>query len=64
MIGDESGIPQREWVKEHGPVVRAVGPVGVERLILVRPEAIHKIMVEDWADNPRVCLPAYPGQSA
>ncbi|GLB37392.1 putative cytochrome p450 [Lyophyllum shimeji] len=53
IINGEAGIPQREWVKEHGPVVRAVGPIGIERLIFMKPEALHKILVSDWVDYPR-----------
>ncbi|KAG6911171.1 hypothetical protein DXG01_003911 [Tephrocybe rancida] len=53
IINGEAGIPQREWVKKHGPVVRAVGPLGVERLIFMKPEALHKILVSDWVDYPR-----------
>ncbi|KAF8070435.1 cytochrome P450 [Lyophyllum atratum] len=53
IINGEAGIPQREWVKEHGPVVRAVGPLGIERLIFMKPDALHKILVSDWVDYPR-----------
>ncbi|KAH7099379.1 cytochrome P450 [Auriculariales sp. MPI-PUGE-AT-0066] len=53
MLADECGLPQLEWVKEHGSIVRAVGPLGIERLIFTRPEALQKIMVEDWLENPR-----------
>ncbi|KAG6857715.1 hypothetical protein H0H87_004131 [Tephrocybe sp. NHM501043] len=53
IINGEAGIPQREWVKKHGPVVRVVGPVGVERLIFMKPDALHKILVSDWVDYPR-----------
>ncbi|KAG6831755.1 hypothetical protein H0H92_007907 [Tricholoma furcatifolium] len=53
IIKGEAGIPQREWVKRHGPVVRVVGPIGLERLIFVKPEALHKILVSDWIDYPR-----------
>ncbi|KAF8152306.1 cytochrome P450 [Crassisporium funariophilum] len=53
IIKGEAGIPQRAWVKEHGPVVRVVGPLGIERLIFMKPESIQKIMVSDWVDYPR-----------
>ncbi|KAG5645437.1 hypothetical protein DXG03_006261 [Asterophora parasitica] len=53
IIKGEAGIPQREWVKEYGPVVRAVGPLGIERLIFMKPDALHKILVSDWVDYPR-----------
>ncbi|KAH7099367.1 cytochrome P450 [Auriculariales sp. MPI-PUGE-AT-0066] len=53
MLEDHCGIPQREWVKEFGPVVRAVGPLAIERLIFTRPEAIQQILVEHWLDCER-----------
>lgn len=54
ILEAEAGIIQRDWVKTYGPVVRAVGPVGIERLIFCRPEAIHKILVSNWVEYPRV----------
>lgn len=54
IILGEAGIPQRAWVKKYGPVVRAIGPVGIERLIFCRPEALHKILASDWTEYPRV----------
>ncbi|KAF9029929.1 cytochrome P450 [Hymenopellis radicata] len=42
----------REWVKSHGPVVRVVGPVGVERVIFTSQEALSKILVNS-VDYPR-----------
>lgn len=56
MLSNEAGIPQRQWVKDYGPVVRVVGPVGVERMILASREALHKILVSDWGSYPRVSL--------
>ncbi|KAF8165324.1 cytochrome P450 [Crassisporium funariophilum] len=53
IIRSETGIPQREWVKQYGPVVRVVGPVGIERLIFMKPEALHQILVKDWLEYPR-----------
>ncbi|KAF9074155.1 cytochrome P450 [Rhodocollybia butyracea] len=53
VINSESGIPQREWCKEYGPVVRIVGPVGLDRVMFLKPEALQKIMVKDWLDYPR-----------
>ncbi|KAG6879651.1 hypothetical protein C0992_000093 [Termitomyces sp. T32_za158] len=53
IVRSESGIPQREWVKQYGPVVRIVGPVGIERLIFMKPEALHHILVKHWLEYPR-----------
>ncbi|SJL03999.1 related to Cytochrome P450 [Armillaria ostoyae] len=49
----ETGVVQREWVKKYGSVVRVVGPVGVERLIFMTPEALYQILVKGWLDYPR-----------
>lgn len=54
IIRNEVGIPQREWVKQYGPIIRIVGPVGIERVMFLKPEALHQIMVKDWLDYPRV----------
>jgi hypothetical protein len=57
IVRGESGIPQREWVKKYGPIVRIVGPVGLERLIFMNPEALQHILVKHWTDYPRVSFP-------
>ncbi|KAF9448068.1 cytochrome P450 [Macrolepiota fuliginosa MF-IS2] len=54
MIRRETGIPQREWVKKYGSVLRIVGPVGVERLIFMEPNALYQILVKDWFQYPRL----------
>jgi hypothetical protein len=48
--------PQREWVKQYGPVVRLVGPIGQEWLMVTKPEALHQLLVQDCAQYPRVRL--------
>ncbi|KAF8640723.1 hypothetical protein AX17_000375 [Amanita inopinata Kibby_2008] len=53
IINSETGIPQREWVKQLGPVVRIFGPIGFERLMFVQPEPLHQILVKGWLDYPR-----------
>ncbi|KAF9448070.1 cytochrome P450 [Macrolepiota fuliginosa MF-IS2] len=53
IVQSETGIPQREWVKKYGPVVRIVGPVGVERLIFMEPDTLHQILVKDWLQYPQ-----------
>ena len=47
-------FPQRNLAEEYGPVVRVVGPVGIEILIFIRPSTLQKILVTDSADYPRV----------
>lgn len=62
IVKSESCIPQREWTKAHGPVVRMMGPFGKERLIFLSPEALNQIMVKGWLENPRVrILPGLKG---
>ena len=56
IIRAEAGVLQSKWVKEYGPVVRTVGPIGMERMIFLNPEAMQKILVSDWIDYPRVCF--------
>ncbi|KAG6872955.1 hypothetical protein C0995_004839 [Termitomyces sp. Mi166 len=53
IVRSESGIPQREWVKQYGSVVRIMGPVGIERLIFMKPDALHHILVKHWLEYPR-----------
>ncbi|KAI5891748.1 cytochrome P450 [Schizophyllum commune H4-8] len=43
----------RDWVKKYGPVVRNVGPIGIERLYLVSPEHLHQVLVREWTDYER-----------
>lgn len=53
ILATEAGVLQRDWVNVYGPVVRAVGPLGIERLMFTSPEAMRKILVDDWTDFPR-----------
>ncbi|KAH7904765.1 cytochrome P450 [Hygrophoropsis aurantiaca] len=53
ILAEEAGSPQRRWLKEYGPVVRVVGPIGIERLIFIKPEALRQILITDWLDFPR-----------
>lgn len=53
-IKEEPAAPQTRWAKQYGPVVRSVGPIGLERVFFTKPEALHKILVSEWLDNPRV----------
>ncbi|XP_006457133.1 hypothetical protein AGABI2DRAFT_123000 [Agaricus bisporus var. bisporus H97] len=56
IITGEAGIPQREWLKHYGGekgIIRVVGPVGIERLLFLSPEACERILVKEWVDYPR-----------
>lgn len=54
IIRNEAGVVQREWAKKYGPTVRAVGPVGVERITFLSPEAMQKVLSSDYINYPRV----------
>ena len=56
IMHGEAGIVQREWANQYGAVVRAVGPFGIQRLMFLNPPAMHKVLVSDWAEYPRVSL--------
>ncbi|KAL5512545.1 hypothetical protein ACEPAG_3198 [Sanghuangporus baumii] len=53
IMHGEAGIVQREWAKEHGTVIRAVGPFGISRMMFLNPTAMHKVLVSDWVEYPR-----------
>ncbi|KAE9410054.1 cytochrome P450 [Gymnopus androsaceus JB14] len=44
ILNGEAGIPQRDWVKKYGKVVRVVGPIGLQRVIFAGGEALQKIL--------------------
>jgi hypothetical protein len=48
------GTLQREWAEKYGPVVRAVGPLGVERMMFLSPSALQRVLVTEWMNYPRV----------
>ncbi len=54
LSAEDSGEYQREWIKEHGSIIRVVGPIGMERLMFLSPEALQQILVKGWLDYPRV----------
>lgn len=59
VITREPGTAMAGWAKEYGPVVRTVGPLGRERVLFMKSEALQKILVSDWTENERVSLPCY-----
>lgn len=56
VLYNEFTQQHREYAKEYGPIVRLVGPVGKEKVMLCSPEAMHKVFVSDWLEYPRVCI--------
>ncbi|KAF8528746.1 cytochrome P450 [Gautieria morchelliformis] len=53
IVTAEAGTLQREWAEKYGPVVRAIGPLGVERMMFLTPNALQRILVTDWINYPR-----------
>ncbi|KAI0029997.1 cytochrome P450 [Vararia minispora EC-137] len=53
VIASESGTIARQWVKEYGPIIRTVGPLGKDWVFVFKPEALQKILVNDWTNYPR-----------
>ena len=54
VITREPGTATVDWAKEYGPVVRTVGPLGRERVLFLKSEALQKILVSDWTEYERV----------
>jgi len=46
----------RQWFKQYGPVIRVVGPIGIERVFFSSPDTLNRILVSGWAEYPRVRL--------
>ncbi|KAF9047074.1 cytochrome P450 [Hymenopellis radicata] len=53
LFSEDSREYEREWVKEHGSIIRIVGPIGTERLMFLSPEALQQILIKGWLDYPR-----------
>ncbi|KAF2229386.1 cytochrome P450 [Viridothelium virens] len=47
IINSEVGVPQRNWHRKYGPVVRYFFPLGGERLSIADDDAIKEITVRD-----------------
>lgn len=59
ILKETPGAPERRWAEKYGPIVRYIGPLGQEILLLTNPDALHQVLVGQWLDNPRVCLSFY-----
>ncbi|KAJ7503403.1 cytochrome P450 [Mycena galericulata] len=53
IVRNQTCIPQRDWANKYGPVVRQMGILGEERLILLSPEALQQFVVSGWLEYPR-----------
>ncbi|KAF9055322.1 cytochrome P450 [Hymenopellis radicata] len=51
--GERIGIPQRQWFRKYGPVVRVMAPIGMERLLILDHEVASEILVKNWKAYPR-----------
>lgn len=55
--GSDPAFIQREWMKRYGDTrgfIRDIGPFGIERMLFLSNQAMHKILITDWVDYPRV----------
>lgn len=54
LRGGDTIAVQREWAKKYGSMVRLVGPLGKEKVMLLSPTALQKVYVTEWLDYPKV----------
>lgn len=47
IINAEAGVPQREWHRNYGPMIRYFFPLGAERLSIIDDDAIKQVTVRD-----------------
>ncbi|KAF8587077.1 cytochrome P450, partial [Ramaria rubella] len=53
IVKAEAGTLQQQWAEQYGPIVRAVGPLGMERMMFLSPSTLQRILVTRWMDYPR-----------
>ncbi|KIJ40563.1 hypothetical protein M422DRAFT_32212 [Sphaerobolus stellatus SS14] len=53
IITSQPGKIQHEWAEQYGPVVRTIGPFGVDRMMFLNPSALQRILVSEWLEYPR-----------
>ncbi|KAI0312134.1 cytochrome P450 [Amylostereum chailletii] len=53
FVNSEPGLAQLKWARKYGPVVRFAGPLGVEGLVLMKPEALHRVFIADVETYPK-----------
>ncbi|KIJ40533.1 hypothetical protein M422DRAFT_173588, partial [Sphaerobolus stellatus SS14] len=49
----EPGKVHHKWAEQYGPVVRMIGPFGVDGVMFLNPSALQRILVSDWLEYPR-----------
>lgn len=53
IVQNEIGIPNREWHKKHGPIVRYFFPLGAERLSIADDDALSHMCVRNPYNYPK-----------
>lgn len=48
------GTLQMKWADDYGPVVRFIGPYGLDHLLFLEPSALEHILVRGRMNYPRV----------
>ena len=53
IVTQEVGVPQREWHKKYGPIVRYFFPFGAERLSIADNDALKHLTVHNAYNYPK-----------
>ena len=53
IISHEVGVPQREWHKKYGPIVRYFFPFGSERLSIADNDALRHMTLKNAYNYPK-----------
>ena len=53
IIQNEVGVPNREWHKKHGPIVRYFFPFGAERLSIADDDALNHMCIRNPYNYPK-----------
>lgn len=53
IITQEVGVPQREWHKQHGPIIRYFFPLGNERLSIAEDDALKHMTLRNTYNYPK-----------
>lgn len=53
IITEECGVPQRDWHRKHGPIIRYFFPFGAERLSLADDDALKHLTLRNPYNYPK-----------
>ncbi|KAK4110415.1 cytochrome P450 [Canariomyces notabilis] len=53
IITEECGVPQRQWHKDHGPIIRYFFPFGSERLSIADDEGLKQMTLKNPYNYPK-----------